>query len=125
MKRTLYLTSVLILFLVSFAGPAYADSGVYVVQRGDTLLTIAARHGLTATQLATANGLRWNAWVYTGQRLKIPGMAASPAPAASTPSAGGAYTVRPGDTLTGIAARHGTGVSQLAAANGMRGNAWV
>ena len=74
------------------AGPAHASDGVYVVQPGDTMLHIAARHDLTATQLATANGLRWNAWVYVGQRLKIP-------VADSASSASGTYVVRPGDTL--------------------------
>jgi lipoprotein-anchoring transpeptidase ErfK/SrfK len=33
--------------------------------------------------------------------------------------------VRPGDTLVGIAVRHGVSVSRLAAANGLRTNSWV
>ncbi|NIP87255.1 MAG: LysM peptidoglycan-binding domain-containing protein, partial [Planctomycetales bacterium] len=66
MRRYIYFASTLIVFLACLAiGPAYADDGsVYVVRPGDTLIRIAARHGLTASQLAAANGLSWDAWVY-------------------------------------------------------------
>jgi lipoprotein-anchoring transpeptidase ErfK/SrfK len=43
------------------------------VRRGDTLTGIAFRHGVSANQLAAANGLRVGTWVYIGQKLKIPG----------------------------------------------------
>jgi len=128
MKQAIRTAGVLLVLLsVILVGPAYADDGsVYVVRPGDTLLQIAARHGLTATQLATANGLRWNSWVYVGQRLKIPGGGTSAAPAtASSVAPGGSYVVRPGDSLVAIAARHGVTVSQLASANGLSANAWV
>ena len=55
-----------------------SPSGIYVVQPGDTLTRIAARHGVSRSSLAGANGLRPYAWVYVGQRLTIP--------ASSTPS---------------------------------------
>jgi LysM repeat protein len=128
MKRAIRTAGVLLVLLsVILVGPAYADDGsVYVVRPGDTLLQIAARHGLTATQLATANGLRWNSWVYVGQRLKIPGGGTGAAPAtASSVAPGGSYVVRPGDSLVAIAARHGVTVSQLASTNGLSANAWV
>jgi LysM repeat protein len=109
--------------------PAYAQGGtVYVVRAGDSMTVIAARHGLTATQLATANGLRWNAWVYVGQRLKIPGASTPTNPPPSSPAApssSGTYVVRPADTLIGIAFRHRVTVGQLARANGMMTNSWV
>ena len=91
MKRILYWTLCLSIALVALlAAPVHAQGdGVYVVQPGDTLTYIAARHGLTATQLAQANGLSWNAWVYTGQRLQIPG-AGGMTPA---PTGGGTYVV--------------------------------
>ena len=103
------------------APPVSSTDGVYTVRRGDTLISIAARHRVTLSQLAMANGLRTNSWVYVGQRLKIPGRASAPAP----PAAGGTYVVRRGDTLIGIAARHGVSVSRLAATNGLRTNSWV
>ena len=119
---------------------------------GDTLLRIAMRQGLTVQRLAMANGMHITSWVYIGQRLKIPAQATSspapappqttepaqavepapsPAPAQDTtsapaaPAASATYAVRPGDSLIGIAARHGIGVSQLAAANGLRMTSWV
>jgi lipoprotein-anchoring transpeptidase ErfK/SrfK len=96
------------------------------VRRGDTLTGIAARHGVSLSRLAAANGLRVNAWVYTGQRLTIPGRTSSPtAPASGTTTGGGTYVVRPGDTLIGIARRYGVSVSRLAARNGLYWNSWV
>ena len=126
MKRLVHVLSCLFVVLACLSTVrAYADTGdTYVVQPGDTLTQIAARHGLTATQLATANGLSWNAWVYAGQRLSIPGAATS-SRAAAPASTGGTYLVRGGDTLTGIAARHGVTIRQLEAANGLKRNAWI
>lgn len=94
----------------------YAQGGaIYVVQPGDTLTSIAARHGISLGQLAAANGLRWNAWVYVGQRLIIPGAAQTPT---VFPVPGGStYVVQRGDTLSSIALRYGTTVAALMAAN--------
>jgi LysM repeat protein len=106
--------------------PVPATGNVYIVQAGDTLLTIAARHGLRVSQLAAANGLAWNAWVYAGQRLTIPGAATSPPPAADTPTSppptapGGVYVVQAGDNLFRIGLRHNVSVTALKAANGLR-----
>jgi LysM repeat protein len=107
--------------------PATASAGgVYIVRPGDTLISIAARHRVTVGQLAMANGLNWNSWVYVGQRLKVPGQASTPAVStAPAASSGGTYVVRPGDTLIAIAARHGVSVSRLAAANGLHVSSWV
>ncbi len=118
--RSLWL---LVILLGTVVMPVHADGGIYVVRPGDTMLAIAARNGLTATQLASANGLAWNAWVYVGQRLTIPG-AGQPA-ASPVAAAGGTYVVRARHTLTGIAARHGVSVTGIAATNGMSANAWV
>lgn len=95
---------------------AHAQDGVvYVVQPGDTLTGIAARYGISLARLAAANGLRWNAWVYVGQRLIIPG--AAPIPGAPSVPSGSTYVVQRGDTLSSIALRYGTTVAALMAAN--------
>jgi lipoprotein-anchoring transpeptidase ErfK/SrfK len=53
--------------------PAQAQGGgVYVVQQGDTLSSIAAYYGTNAYDLAAANGLHQNGWIYAGQQLQIP-----------------------------------------------------
>ena len=44
----------------------------HLVQAGDTLLTIAAQHGLSPLQIARANGLDYPTYLYQGQRLRIP-----------------------------------------------------
>jgi LysM repeat protein len=127
MKKLVYIIALCAVLSLTIAGPAYADNaGVYVVRPGDTMLRIAARHNLTATQLAAANGLRWNDWVYVGQRLEIPGQdGVDSTPSTPTPSTGSTYVVRPGDTLISIAVRHRVTLAQLARANGLHTNAWV
>jgi LysM repeat protein len=72
------------------------------------MLKIAAYYDIRVSQLARANGLRWNSWVYVGQQLVIPDSMASRT---------GAYSVRRGDTLSGIARRFGTTVGVLVQTN--------
>lgn len=95
------------------APPAASTGQLYTVQPGDTLSGIALRYGVTSWALVQANNLASANLIYVGQQLIIPGSSASPAPATGT------YTVRPGDTLSGIAARFGTTTAALAAQNGL------
>ena len=81
----------------------------YTVRSGDTLSGIAARYGTSWQHLAELNGLADPNLIYPGQVLAVGGGA----PAART------YTVRPGDTLSGIAAAYGTSWQRLAEINGI------
>jgi len=55
---------------------------VYTVSAGDTLATVAAKFGTTATAVMRANGLYNPNFIYIGQRLNIPGRSVQPAPQA-------------------------------------------
>lgn len=102
------LLSVLIVSGFGVAPVSARSMSTYTVRPGDTLIGIAARHNVRVSQLADANGLRWNSWVYVGQRLVIP---ASPA------GSDNVHVVRRGDTLSAISRRYGTTGRALMQAN--------
>ena len=105
----------------SSAAPSF-PGGSYVVQPGDTLSGIAAREGMSVAQVASVNGLDPTAPLLSGSVLSFSGGGGSgsaPAPSSGSAAGGGSYVVQPGDTLTGIAARAGMSVDQLASANGL------
>ncbi|HJR45660.1 MAG TPA: LysM peptidoglycan-binding domain-containing protein [Actinomycetota bacterium] len=91
---------------MSMATPALA--GTHVVRKGQTLSGIARKHGTSVTRLARMNDLANPNLIVAGQRLRVPGGGGG---GAST------YTVRSGDTLSGIAARYGTSVATLSKRN--------
>jgi len=94
-------------------------SGVYVVQRGDTLARIAARYGTTLQALAVANGITNINHVWVGQRLKVPGGSSAPASGGGSAASGATYRVLRGDTLSAIAARYRVSMWTLAQYNGI------
>ncbi len=136
-------------FITLVAPTSAAADFVHVVTPGESLTSVAATDGLSVQQLAAANGLSTTAQLIVGSALQIPPQGApvaaatqpvsttSPVVAPSQPASsgdgdgdaddpaatgavgGGSYVVQPGDTLTAIAARAGTTVAQLAAANGL------
>ena len=91
----------------------------YQVKRGDTLVTIAARYGVTVEAIMAANGIaaRDVYVIQPGQLLIIPTATPTPGP---TPEPV-LYSVRPGDTLVSIAAKYGISTRALMAANGIAG----
>lgn len=90
----------------------------YQIRSGDTLSGIASRYQTSVAALLRANPQIHNAnLIYAGQSLNLPGSSDSFQPAPST--GGGRYTVRAGDTLSGIGARHGVSYQDIARANGI------
>ena len=111
---------------------------VYVVKNGDYLGRIASRNRCTVAQIKRWNGLKSNN-IRVGQRLVIyrggggpSTSSSSSSTAAAAPSSSssstqsstptGTYTVKSGDTLSGIATRHGVTVNQLKQWNGLTSN---
>lgn len=91
---------------------------VHVVRWGENLYRIALRYGTTVQAIATANGITNPNRIYAGQRLVIP--------AATWPPAGGFwYTVRYGDTLSGLGWRFGRSTWAIANANGITNPNWI
>ncbi len=99
----------------------------YEVRSGDNLSTIARRHGVTQTELMDLNNIQNPDLIVVGQELLLPPHAEvrEREPRAERPrreavADGKEYVVRPGDTLSHIAVRHGTTVSALREANNLR-----
>jgi LysM repeat protein len=108
---------VLLVFLVAALpiSAAPEDSGcsvVHVVRPGETMYSIGRLYGVSMWAIANANGIVNPNFIYVGQCLVIP---VCPAPAPG----GGVHIVRPGETLTRIAARYGVSVWAIASANGL------
>ena len=92
-----------------------ASGGSYTVRSGDTLSGIAARQGVSLSALLAANPqIADPNRIFPGQVIHLPGSAGG---SAAPSAAGGNYTVRSGDTLSGIAARHGVSLAALERAN--------
>ena len=103
--------------VASTASGAHAEQN-YTVRRGDTVSHIAQQTGSSIAAIVRANNLTSRAFIRAGQHLTIPGSATAPAATRAAPPAAAAhYTVRAGDTLSQIAARHGTTVVAIATAS--------
>jgi putative chitinase len=89
----------------------------YSVRSGDTLGALARRFNTSVDKIAKANGIANPNKIYAGQKLSIPDGFDAPKATPSRGGSGGSYTVKSGDTLSGIAGRHGTTVSALQRAN--------
>jgi LysM repeat protein len=97
-----------------WAAPPPSTQIVHIVQWGENLTGIAARYGTTIRAILGANGLFDPNRIYAGQRLRIPNVGPGP----TTPrTCGQTYTVRYGDTISGIAYHFGVSVDVLVRAN--------
>ncbi len=129
------------------AAPAARAAVPHAVAPGETLWTIAAANNFTTRTIAAFNGLSENSNVILGSTVMIPSVgegtvaleragvvphspltstpavseeaAESTGASAGAPAPQGAYTVRAGDTLSGLAVRSGVPLRQVAAMNGL------
>jgi len=111
-------------------GPGWTT---YLVRDGDSLSTIARRHGTDAHALARVNGMSDADRLQAGRRLSVPVPPATDSSQARRRAAASGlhpvdtsgapaltYRVRDGDTVTSIAARSGSSVRAVLAANNLR-----
>ncbi len=116
MKRLLFALIIVVLLAGSFStSPASAQSTcgtTYTVQKGDYLNSIARKCGTTASAILALNpGIKnWNI-IYPGQVLKLP------TGTQTSVVAGSVYIVKPGDTLSGIAALFKVSLTSVLKAN--------
>lgn len=79
------------------------------VRPGESLTSIATRYGLSVAEIQSANSLSRPDLLVPGQELRLP----------SATTSARTHVVRPGESLTGIAARYGTSVARLKVENGL------
>ncbi len=92
---------------------------VHVVRSGDTLSELALQYHTTVRTLVRKNGLDHRAVPLTlGQRVAVPRLRPRPATRSGT-ERHTSYTVRPGDTLGGVAVAHRTSLRSILQANGL------
>jgi len=105
-----------------FWGEGFARQ-TYQVRSGDTLFDISERMGVSLKALKTANRLQ-SSKLKPDQLLVIPtsGVKKSATSAKSSSPSREVYTVRKGDTLTGIAKKTGTTVARLRDLNRLQGS---
>lgn len=82
----------------------------YIVQKGDSLWSIAQKYGINPTELIKYNNLD-NLTIYIGQELKIP--------SSINTNNYVQYTVNKGDTLWGIAKKYNTTVNDIITTNNL------
>lgn len=87
----------------------------HTVRKGDTLSSIAAKHGISIGELRAANGIKGD-HIQAGQKLSLSGKASASSVGSAT------YTVRKGDTLSSIAGAQGCSISELKKLNNLKGD---
>ena len=88
----------------------------YKVKSGDSLWSIANKYNMSVAKLKSLNNLTSNV-IFPNQSLKVSGSTSSST--SSNTSTGSTYTVKSGDTLSGIAAKYGTTYQKIMSLNGL------
>ncbi|GGP07925.1 C40 family peptidase [Oceanobacillus neutriphilus] len=104
----------------AFVATDSADAASYKVKSGDNLWKIAQNQGTTVSKLKSLNNLSSDL-IFPNQVLKTTGSSSSGSSSKSSSSSnsgssnsgGSTYTVKSGDTLSGIAHKHGISLNNL------------
>ncbi|MFH4922755.1 LysM peptidoglycan-binding domain-containing protein [Staphylococcus cohnii] len=96
---------------------ANADAATtYKVKSGDSLWSIANKYNISIAKLKSLNNLTSNV-IFPNQTLKVSGTTTSSTSTSS--SSATTYTVKSGDSLSSIAAKHGTTYQKIMSLNGL------
>jgi murein DD-endopeptidase MepM/ murein hydrolase activator NlpD len=106
------------LFLLSVILPVFPEEGIHILQKGETIYSVARSYGVSPAAVLAINGLSEAdaRTVQAGYRLRIPAASG----AAGNPY--GEYRVSKGDTLYSIARRYGVSLTELLDMNGFSPN---
>lgn len=107
--------------IANYAGVTYLPNtleGYYVVQKGDSLWSIASKNGTTVNELKSLNNLSNNT-LQIGQLLKLPTIGNGDDNVLVEQNI---YTVQKGDSLWAIANKYNTTVDNIKSANNLTSN---
>ena len=100
-----------------------ASAGSYTVASGDSVWSVANKHGITMDQLRNWNNIK-NDFIYPGQRLVVKNGTGSKSQADTTTATSstnaGSYTVVSGDSVWSVANKHGITMDQLRSWNNIK-----
>jgi LysM repeat protein len=94
----------------------------HTIRSGESLGRIAEKYGMGLSELQRLNGMRGTT-IYAGKKLKVidrKGVKSTSKKSTSSSSSSGVYRVKSGDSLYGIARKHGTTISAIKKANSLK-----
>jgi LysM repeat protein len=130
----LYLSALWLVSSPARTAQAQSNDPIHIVKSGETLSVIAVHYGISYLELARYNGIANPNLIRAGQRLRIPSRIFAPAvvssprvdrpapseqPPPSTCRGELSYTVRRGDSLSGISVYYNVTVNALKARNNL------
>ena len=98
--------------------PVTHGGRTYKAKQGDTLYGVASKHGVSVPALAELNRISPRQNLHQGQVLSLPEKN-------DLPDEDPSHIVAPGETLAGIAARHGVAPATLRRANAMGDDSYI
>ena len=106
-RRKVILLLILFVSRIFCLAPLWADT-VHVVQKGETLYSIAKKYGTSYQDLLDYNKIKDPSKIFVGQKIKIPDSVTEQT-----------YKVQKGDTLFGISRIYSVSVDVIRKANGL------